>query len=530
MLSLATRRGKLTLALACLAGFLDFIDTTIVNIALPSIRHHLDFSVASLQWAVSGYLLTYGGFLLLGGRAADLAGRRRLLVAGTMLFGLASLAGGLASSAGVLVAARLAQGLGAAMMTPAALSILTTSFPQGRDRITAIGAWSGTIPLASVFGVMLGGLLSQGPGWRWVFFVNLPVAAVVITSAVRLLPAEASSIRIRNFDVAGAILSTAGMLTLVYALVNAPSTGWGSARTITELATAALLLAAFAINEQRHSSPLVPLAIFRIKGLAAADVTQVIAQAGFYAMFFFITLYMQNILGYRPIAAGAAYLPVTAGVGLTSGIATKLMPRTGTRPVLVAGLLLGASGVYWLSPIGVHGSYLTSILPGLVVMALGLGAVFVGVQTAANAGVPADQAGLAAALITASSTLGAALGLAIFSAIAAGRTRHLLAGGALPPALTAGFRAAVLACAIFLATAAVIATRAAGTREQLTAPPRPHLTPQPSPNQHETAKPDGTSCHKAVPSVTQRSVRHQSFSICRCLPRTGRMLDGMRLG
>src|SRR5215471_1335907 len=198
MQSLATRRGKLTLALVCLAGFLDVIDTTIVNVALPSIRHHLGFSVASLQWVVSGYLLTYGGFLLLGG---------------------------LAGTAGVLVAARLVQGLGAAMMTPAALSILTTSFPAGRDRIKAIGAWSGTIPLASVFGVMLGGLLSQGPGWRWVFFVNVPVAVIVITAAFRLLPGEPSRVRVRDFDAVGAVLSTAGMLTLVYALVNAPSDG-----------------------------------------------------------------------------------------------------------------------------------------------------------------------------------------------------------------------------------------------------------------------------------------------------------------
>jgi EmrB/QacA subfamily drug resistance transporter len=470
MQSLATRRGKLILALVCLAGFLDFIDTTIVNVALPSIRDHLHFTVTSLQWAVSGYLLSYGGFLLLGGRAADLAGRRKLLVAGTALFGLASLAGGLASTAGLLTAARLVQGLGAAMMTPAALSILTTSFPAGPDRIKAIGAWSGTIPLASVFGVMLGGLLSQGPGWRWVFFVNVPVAVIVITAAFRLLAGDTRRARVANFDVAGAILSTAGMLTLVYALVNAPTTGWGSARTITELAVAAVLLTGLVINEQHHRNPLVPMTIFKIKGLAAADTTQVIAQAGFYSMFFFLTLYMQNILHYSPIAAGAAYLPVTAGVGLSSGIATKLLPRTGTRPVLVAGTLLGAAGVCWLSRIGVHGSYPTSILPGLLVMALGLGAVFVGVQTAANTGVPADKAGLAAALITASSTIGGALGLAIFSAIAAGRTHHLLTVGAsLPAALTAGFQAALLACAIFLAAAAVIATRAAGTRQQLTA-------------------------------------------------------------
>jgi EmrB/QacA subfamily drug resistance transporter len=480
MPSLATRRGKLTLALVCLAAFLDVIDTTIVNVALPSIRDHLHFTVASLQWVISGYLLTYGGFLLLGGRAADLAGRRKLLVAGTALFGLASLAGGLAASAGLLIAARLAQGLGAAMMTPAALSILTTSFPGGPDRIKAIGAWSGTIPLGAVFGTVLGGLLSQGPGWRWVFFVNVPVAVIVITAAFRLLPGDTRRIQVRNFDAPGAILSTAGMLTLVYALVNAPATGWGSARTITELAVAAVLLAAFVVNERHRRNPLVPLTIFKIKGLAAADTTQVIAQAGFYSMFFFITLYMQNVLGYSPIAAGAAYVPVTVGVGISSGIATKLVARTGARPVLVAGLLLGAAGVSWLSRIGVHGSYLTSVLPGLVVMALGLGAVFVGVQTAANTGVPADKAGLAAALITASSTVGGALGLAIFSAIAAGRTHHLVTTGVpLPTALTAGFHAALIACALFLVAAAVIATRAAGTRRQLAAVAQAPADPKP---------------------------------------------------
>ena len=426
MQSLATRRGKLTLALVCLAGFLDFIDTTIVNVALPSIRDHLHFSVQTLQWTVSGYLLTYGGFLLLGGRAADLAGRRKLLVAGTSLFGLASLACGLAGTAGVLTGARLVQGLGAAMMTPAALSILTTSFPAGPDRIKAIGAWSGTIPLASVFGVLLGGLLSQGPGWRWVFFVNVPVTVIVSTAAFRLLPGDTSRVLVRNFDVIGAILSTVGLLTLVYALVNAPGAGWASTRTIAELAFAGVLLAAFVVNEQHQRNPLVPLTIFQIKGLGAADATQVIAQAGFYSMFFFITVYMQSILGYSPIAAGAAYVPVTVGVGISSVIATKMVARTGTRPILVAGTLLGAAGVYRLSRIGVHGSYPTSILPGLVVMALGLGAVFVSVQTAANTGVPADKAGLAAALITASSTLGGALGLAIFSAIGASRTHHLL--------------------------------------------------------------------------------------------------------
>jgi EmrB/QacA subfamily drug resistance transporter len=478
---LSTQRGKLTLALVCMAGFLDFVDTTITNIALPSIRAHLHFSVQSLQWTVSGYLLTYGGFLLLGGRAADLLGRRRLLVAGTSLFGLSSLAGGLASSEGMLIAARLAQGMGAAMMTPAALSILTTSFREGGDRVKAIGAWSGTIPLASAGGVLLGGLLSEGPGWRWVFFVNVPVCAIVIAGAFRLLDGERRTPTVKDFDAVGAIMSTAGLLLLVYALVKAPDVGWGNARTIAELAGAGALLGAFVAWERRHRNPLVPLSIFRIKGLAAADATQVIAQAGFYSLFFFITLYMQNVLGFSPIQAGAAYIPVTIGVGIASGVSSKLLPRVGSRPIIVTGTLLGAAGVFWLSRIPVHGSYLADILPGLVVMALGLGGVFVGVQTAANAGVPADKAGLAAALITASSTVGGALGLAIFSAIATSRTHHQLAAHApLSSALTSGFQLALTACSVFLIAAAVIASRTASSHGEAAATAVPDALPEPA--------------------------------------------------
>jgi EmrB/QacA subfamily drug resistance transporter len=472
---LSTRRGRLTLALVCLAGFLDFIDTTIVNVALPSIKEHLHFSVQSLQWTVSGYLLTYGGFLLLGGRAADLFGRKRLLLAGTSVFGVSSLAGGLASSEGMLIAARLTQGLGAAMMTPAALSILTTSFRDGRDRIKAIGAWSGTIPLASAVGVLAGGLISQGPGWRWVLFVNLPVCVVVIAGAHKLL-ADDHRAQLGNIDVLGAILPTASALTLVYALVNAPDIGWGNVRTIAELAAAVLLLVAFVANERRHPNPLFPLSILRIPGLAAADATQVIAQAGFYSLFFFITLYLQNVLGLSPIQAGAAYIPVTVGVGIASGVSTKLLPRTGSRPLIVAGTLIGAIGVFWISRISAHGSYAADVLPGLVIMALGLGAVFVGVQTAANAGVPAEQAGLAAALISASSTLGGALGLAIFSAIATSRTHHLLAAHASrPDALTSGFSRALTACSLFLVAAAAIAARTAGSRDQSMPSPGPSV-------------------------------------------------------
>jgi EmrB/QacA subfamily drug resistance transporter len=480
---LGTRRGKLTLALMCAAGFLDFVDTTIVNVALPSIRHGLHFSVQNLQWVLSGYLLTYGGLLLLGGRAADLLGRRRLLVAGTALFALSSLAGGLADSDAVLICARLAQGLGAAMMTPAALSILTTSFTEGSDRIKALGVWSATVPLASALGVTLGGVLSQGPGWRSVFLVSVPVAVLVIVGAFRLLDNDRKTAPGRDFDLPGAALGTSGLLLLVYAIVNAPRTGWGTTRTIAELAVAVVLLVAFVVTERRQRNPLVPFSIFRIEGLAAADATQVIAQAGFLSMFFFITLYMQNVLGFSPIAAGTAYLPVTVGVGISAGISTGLVARIGTRPIIVTGALIGAAGVYWLSRIPVHGSYLPDLLPGLVTMALGLGAVMVGVQNAANAGVPSDKAGLAAALITTSSTVGAALGLAILAAIATSRTNHLIAAHANGAhALTGGFHSALIACSLFLIAAAAIATRVTNTRGESAPACEPAPTPFPMPD------------------------------------------------
>ena len=320
---LKTRRGKLTLALLSAVAFLDFVDASIVNIALADIRTDLDFSVQSLQWVLSGYLLTYGGFMLLGGRAGDLLGRRRVLVAGTAVFAVSSLAGGFAGSAGVLVGARLVQGLGAALMLPAALSLLTTSFKEGSDRNKALGVWGGVAGLASAAGVFLGGVLTEGPGWRWVFYVNPPIAVFLVAAIFWLIPGDRRRAARTNFDILGTVLVTGGMLLLVYALVQAPDQGWGSARTIGELAGAGVMLAAFVINEQRSKSPLVPLSIFRVKGLAAANVTQLIGVAGFLAMFFFLTLYMQNVLGYSPLQTGAAYLPLTVGVGISAGVSSS---------------------------------------------------------------------------------------------------------------------------------------------------------------------------------------------------------------
>jgi EmrB/QacA subfamily drug resistance transporter len=462
---LATRRGKLMLAFLCGVAFLDFVDASIVNVALPSIRHGLHFSVQSLQWVLSGYLLTYGGFMLLGGRAADLIGRRPLLVAGTILFGAASLTGGLAGSEGMLIGARLAQGVGAAMMIPAALSILTTSFTEGGDRHKALGAWGGVAGLASALGVFLGGVLSEGPGWRWVFFVNLPFVVLDVIVAYRLVPAERKPARDASFDAFGAALATSAMLLLIYAVVKAPDVGWGSAHTIGELAGSFALLGAFVVNEARHPNPLFPFSVLRINGLAAADLTMIIAMAGFYSMFFFVTLYMQNVLGYSQIQAGSAYVPTTFGVAIASGVASQLFARTGTRPIIVAGALLGAGGVFWLSRIPVHGSYVSDLLPGLVIMSAGLGAVFVGVTTAAQAGVPPDKAGLAAALITTSQWIGGALGIAVFSALSTSRTHHLLAAHVpVHAALAGGFQRALLACAIAMVVAAALAMRATNTR------------------------------------------------------------------
>jgi len=462
---LSTPRGKLTLGLLCSVALLDFVDASIVNVALPTIRHHLHFSVQSLQWVLSGYLLTYGGFMLLGGRAADLMGRRRLLIAGTSLFAISSLTAGLAGGEAMLITARLVQGLGAAMTFPAALSILTTTFHEGGDRRKALGAWGGIAGLASAAGVFLGGVIAEGAGWRWVFFVNLPVCLLVLGGALRLLDGERPRSTLKRFDAAGAVLATAAMLLLVYTIIKAPDAGWGAARTIGGLGGAGLLLAAFALNELRHENPLFPFSILRTPGLAAADATQMIAIAGFYSMFFFITLYMQDVLGYSPIKAGSAWLPTTFGVALGAGICTQLLTRTGTRAVIAAGALIGAGGVFWLSRVPLHGTYLADLLPPMAIMSLGLGAVFVGVQTAANAGVPSDKAGLAAALVNTSQQLGAALGLAIFSAIATSHTDHLLHDNTpRPEALTSGFRDALLAASIFLLAAALIALRATNTR------------------------------------------------------------------
>jgi EmrB/QacA subfamily drug resistance transporter len=453
------RQGKRVLAVLCAVAFLDFVDASITNVALPHLRIALGFSVQTLQWVPAAYLLTYGGLMLLGGRMADLFGRRRTLLIGSALVASGSLTGGFAGSAGMFIAGRLVQGVGAALMLPAALSILTTTF-TGEDRHRALGIWGGVAGLSSAAGILLGGALVEGPGWRWVMFVNPIACALIVPAVLSVLPADRPVARKMRFDIAGSSLVTGGMLLLVFALVQAPTQGWGATTTVLEFVGAAALLAAFVVVERSVREPILPLDTFRIRGLVAANLTGLIGFAGMLAMFFFLTLYMQTVLGYSPIVTGIAYLPLTVVIGVSSGIAAKLVTKLGGRPVIAGGALLASAGLLILAGVPVHGSYVANILPGLLLFAFGVGPVFVGVTAAANAGATPDQAGLVAALLNSTQQIGGALGLAIFSALATSRTGQLLSHGVdLHAAETAGFHRALLAGAAFAAAAALIALR-----------------------------------------------------------------------
>lgn len=465
-LTLRSRLGLLTLVLLCAVQFLDIVDSAIVNVALPSIQHSLHISQQNLQWVASGYILTYGGFLLLGGRLGDLFGRRRMLLIGLAIFAASSIGAGLTNGTGLLITARLVQGFGAALMAPAALSELTTSFREGGDRNTALGVWGAISGIAAAAGVFLGGVFSEGPGWRWVFWVNPPICVLVAVAALLLLARDAGArTKLAAIDSQGAVLVTGGMLLLVYGLVRAPVVGWGSVQTIVALVGSATLLAAFAANEVRSRNPLLPISILRVKGLVAADLTQLIAFAGFFSLLFYATLYMQEILHFSPLQAGSAYLPITAGFAISGGIASQLITRVGTRPVVVTGCLLAAAGIAYVSRVPMHGSYVRDLLPGLFVMALGAGPVFVSVTAAANAGVPSDKAGLAAGLLNSSQQVGSAFGLAVLSAIVITRTNHLLrAHASHAVAADAGYHRGLLVGSIFMAGAALLALRIGNTR------------------------------------------------------------------
>jgi EmrB/QacA subfamily drug resistance transporter len=468
--TLSSRRGVAILLLLSIVQFMDVLDASILNIALPSIKADLGFSQQSLQWVVNGYILTYGGFLLLGGRMADLLGRRLVLVTGLVVFATSSLIGGLSHTSSLLIAARFSQGIGAAMLSPAALSSLTSTFRSTRDRNTALGVWAAVSGIGGAAGVLFGGLLTEGPGWRWVLFINVPFSAVALIGAFVLLERERiRASRLANFDALGAFLVTGGMLLLVYSLVKAPDVGWGTGRTVAGLAGSAVLLAGFVLNELRVRNPLVPLSILKVKGVAAADATQMIALAGFLPMFFFLTLYMQTVLHYSPIQTGVAYLPLTGGFIIAASICSQLFTRIGTKPVVVLGTVIAAGGLYWLSKIPVDGSYLTDILPGLMIVSIGMGGVFTGLTTAANAGVDQDEAGLAAGLLNTGQQLGAALGLATLSAVATAHTTSLLGTESLAQAATGGFQRALFVGSLIVFSATIVALLTPNSRQSTAA-------------------------------------------------------------
>jgi EmrB/QacA subfamily drug resistance transporter len=457
-----TDRRWFALVLLAAAQFVVVLDASIVNVALPSIGRALQFSQDDLSWVVNAYTLTFGGFLLLGGRLADLLGRRRLFMIGLALFAGASFAGGIAPSAGWLVAARAVQGLGAALLSPAALSLLTTIFAEGRERNTALGVWGAVAGSGGAVGVLLGGMLTQWAGWEWVLFVNVPIAVAAILASPRLLP-ESRNEGPRHFDVAGAVTITAGLSLLVYALVDANNSGWTSLHTIGLGAIALTLIAVFVAIERRTQAPLVPFpGIFRMRTITGINITAVFLAMSLFSMFFFVSLYMQQVLGYDALKAGLSYLPLAGGIIISAGLASSLVTRFGFKPVLVSGLVLTAGGLVWFAQVPPDGTYLSDILGPSLLSAFGLGFAFVPMTVAAVAGVRANEAGLASGLINTSQQVGGALGLAILATIANTRTDDALAAAhgaksALPGALTEGFQAALTVGAGFAIAGALLA-------------------------------------------------------------------------
>jgi EmrB/QacA subfamily drug resistance transporter len=466
--SLDTPRAKnLALALLAMTQFVVVIDASIVNVALPSIGTHLHFSRDDLSWVVNAYTLTFGGFLLLGGRLADLLGRRRMFMLGLVVFSLASLAGGLAQSEPWLLGARALQGLGAAIVSPAALSTLTTTFAEGAERNRALGIWGAVAGAGGAAGVLLGGILTSGLNWRWVLFVNVPIGIAAALLAPRLLIESKAEDGTEGFDVPGAVTVTAGLALLVYTVVDAVNVGWSSTGTLLRLAGSVILLAAFVAIERRQRHPLLPFSIFRLRTLRGADIVGLLIGMSLFSMFFFISLYLQDVLRFSPIKTGLAYLPLAVGIILSAAAASKLVTRLGFKPVLIGGLLLIAAGLVWFSRVPAPGgSFAADVLGPSLLAAFGLGFSFVSVTIGATTGAQAHEAGLAAGLINTSQQVGGALGLAILATVANSRTQSLLGAGVHSPiALTKGFDRAFLVGAGFAFVGAILAAVLISSRD-----------------------------------------------------------------
>ncbi len=461
------RAKKLALLLLAMTQFVLVIDASIVNVALPSIGRGLHFSQTDLSWVVNAYTLAFGGFLLLGGRLADLLGRRRMFMTGLVLFSAASLAGGLAQSEAWLIAARAVQGLGGAIVSPAALSIITTTFAEGAERNRALGVWGAVAGAGGAAGVLLGGILTSGLSWRWVLFVNVPIGLVCSSLAPQLLRESRAETKTRAFDFPGAITVTAGLALFVYAVVDAVNVGWGSVATLSKLGGAVLLVAAFLAIEARHRAPLMPFSIFRLRTLRGADTVALLIGMSLFSMFFFVSLYMQQVLHYSALKTGLSYLPLAAGIIVAAGLASSAVTRLGVKPVLVSGLLLVAGALLWFSRVPASGgSFAGNLLGPSLLAAFGLGLSFVPVTVAAMTGTRPHEAGLASGLVNTAQQVGGALGLALLATIANSRTHSFLAAGhhSLTAGLTKGFDRAFLVGSGFALVGAILALVLISTR------------------------------------------------------------------
>ena len=452
------RNRWLALLVLCLGDLMIVLDVTIVGVALPSIQEDLGFSETSLAWVVNAYLLTFGGFLLLGGRLGDLFGHRRLFLAGIALFTLASVGCGLADSQGVLVAARAVQGVGGAVVSAVALSLMMTLFTEPAERAKAMGIFGFVASGGGSIGVLLGGIITDALTWSWIFLVNVPVGILVILLTLRLVPAARIPFASGRLDVAGAVTVTASLMLAVYAIVNGNQEGWTSARTLGFLGAAAVLLGAFLVIESRVDSPLMPLGLFRLRNVAVANVVGVLWAGAMFAWFFLSALYLQLVLGYSPLQVGLAFLPGNLVMGaLSVGLSAKLVMRFGIRPPLGVGLSIAAVGLLLFARAPVDGSFVVDVLPPMILLGLGAGMAFNPVLLAAMSDVEQREAGLASGVVNTSFMMGGALGLAVLASLAASRTETLSAGGDGPlVALAGGYHAAFLVGALFAAAAAAI--------------------------------------------------------------------------
>src|SRR3954447_709098 len=451
------RRKWFALALLSTVQFMVVLDIAVVNVALPSIQVDLGFSEQNLQWVISAYALVFGGFLLLGGRAADLLGRRRIFLAGTIVFTISSLLAGLAWSEASLIGARAFQGLGAAVITPAALSILSTTFVEGRERNIALGFWGAVGGFGAAAGVLLGGILTDALSWEWIFFVNVPVGVAGFLLAPVLLR-ESRDATVKSFDALGAVLVTAGLSSFVYAITQAGREGWLAGSTIAFFVASVTLLAGFLAWELRHPEPLMRMGILRNRTVSGANIAGFILGTSTFSMFLMLTLYMQQVLAYSPMKTGVAYLAVAGTAIFTSAVAAQLVTRIGVKPVLVIGAASMAGGLVYFTQVSVGGSCLGDLLPGFLLVAVGLGFSFVPISIAALAGIRPAEAGLASGLINTSQQIGGALGIAALSTIVTSRTSDAIAGGSSQAsALVSGFHGAFVA-GVIIAAIGVVAT------------------------------------------------------------------------